>query len=116
MFRTLRGAATSWRRNAKPAVGRCLADVLRRELAKEGIAFRVISAGPRPFPAVAPRTAAWRVSGRITVDGTSAPLLLDAIALSRGRVITALVVLYDRSQPAAAEVRRLARVLAGRMR
>ena len=116
VFRTVADAATSWKRNAKPALARCTAEILRRELAKQGMTFRVASAKPIPFPRLTQRTAAWRISGHVLFAGLSVPIVFDYVALARERTIALLSVGYDRGRPTSTEVRRLARLLAARMR
>lgn len=72
----------------KPAGERCARDVLRREFAEEGVeltSFRRIS-----FPAVAERSAAYRVEITAQSQGSAVPLVLEFISLMHSRAHAAV--------------------------
>lgn len=113
VYATRANAATSWRRGTSPAGMRCLREEFGRQFARQGA--RVVSFRRLAFPALAQRSAAYRLTLEGTAQGQTISAFVDAVVLAQGRALGGLVmgsaiVPPDRS----AEVR-LARTIAGRM-
>ena len=113
VYATQADAATSWRRGTSAPGMRCLREEFGRQFARQGA--RVVSFRRLAFPAVAQRSAAYRLTLEGTAQGQTVNAFVDAVVLVQGRalgglVVGSAVVAPDRS----AEVR-LARTIAGRM-
>jgi hypothetical protein len=83
-------AVASWTRSVKPAFARCLAHFFRKGVEKDGGKVTIVSQGRIAFPKLAPRTAAFRVVARITVEQpgqapVTLPFTIHVIGLGQGR-------------------------------
>jgi hypothetical protein len=102
-------ASESWSRGTSPAGQSCLRQAMSREL--RGTAVRLVSFKKVAFPTFADRSVAYR----IVASQQGARLYLDLIALQEGRAQVSIVYGTAFIAPPAAEERRLARVVSGRM-
>jgi len=116
VYRTTADARASWARNTGAGLPRCFADFFRKGLAKEGLNARVVRAAKVAFPALAPRTGAWHVALVATSQGVAVPIAIDLVALGRGRIVSTLGLIRVGAANRPAELRRLAGLLATRMR
>ena len=113
VYATRTDAATSWRRGTSVAGTRCLREELGRAFAGQGA--RVVSLRRVSFPALAQRSAAYRLTLQGTAQGQSITAYVDFVVLLHGRAVAGLVVgsaLVPPDRPA--EIT-LARAIAGRM-
>jgi len=113
VYATRADAATSWRRGTSVAGTRCLRDELGREFARQGA--RVVSLRRVSFPALAQRSAAYRLTLKGAAQGQPFTAYIDFVVLLHGRAVAGLVMgsaLVPPDRPA--EVT-LARTIAGRM-
>jgi hypothetical protein len=113
VYATRADAATSWRRGTSVAGTRCLREELGRSFASQGA--RVASLRRVSFPALAQRSAAYRLTLKGTSQGQTFTAFVDFVVLLRGRAVAGLVMgsaLVPPDRPA--EVT-LARTIAGRM-
>lgn len=101
-------ASTSWKRGTSSAGQSCLRRALVAEL--RGTSVRLVSFRRLPFPAVAKRSAAFRIVA--SRDGLR--LYLDLITLQHSRAEVAIVYGSALTAPPAGEERRLARLTARR--
>jgi hypothetical protein len=106
-------AATSWTRGTSPAGTRCLRTELGREFAKQGA--RVVSLRRMPFPSVAQRSAAYRLTLEGVAQGQPVNVFVDFVVLKHGRAMVGLVLGSALVQPDRRAEVRLARTLAARM-
>jgi hypothetical protein len=107
-------AARAWHKDTSEAGISCLRDTLRREFAKQGL--QLVGVRKLAFPAVAPKTAAYRIELTGQSQGVSVTVVLDAVLLLRSRAEVTLVVGSGLVPPARAVEVRLARTLASRMK
>ena len=116
VYRTLREANASWRRGTSKDVLRCLGDIVRLSGAK-GQKISVVSSARVSFPAIAPKTSAYRVVVTIAPTGSTQRIraYVDAVVLQRGKVQSVLLVTSLGSPVATAERAALASILAARM-
>jgi hypothetical protein len=120
VLKTMADASRSWTRNVKPALARCLAHVMRVTIEEDGGKLAILSQGRIAFPKLAPRTAAFRVATRLTVqtpnDGpVTVPVTLHVVALGHGRGEVALLTMGFGPGVPMAELRAFASVLASRL-
>jgi hypothetical protein len=112
-------ALASWTRSVKPAVARCIAHFFRQGVAADGGKVTILKQGRMAFPRVAPRTAAFRVTARVTVtnagQNVTIPFAIHLIALGRGRGDVGLITMGPGTGIPAAELRAFARLLASRL-
>ena len=113
VYATRSDADTSWKRGTSGAGVRCLREELGREFAKQGA--RVVSLRRVPFPALAQRSAAYRLTLTATSRGQTINGYVDFVVLMHGRAVAGLVLGSALVQPDRPAEVRLARTLAGRM-
>jgi hypothetical protein len=113
VYATVADANASWARGARGAGTRCLRAELASEFATQGIALE--SLRKVPFPRVAERTAAYRVTLSGSVQGTIVRLVIDLVVLKHSRAQAALYFGSAFAPPAKADEVALARVTARRM-
>jgi hypothetical protein len=113
VYATQADAATSWRRGTSAAGTRCLREELGREFARQGT--RVVSLRRVSFPALAQRSAAYRLTLEGTAQGQTINAFVDFVVLMHGRAVAGLVVGSALVQPDRPAELRLARTIAGRM-
>ena len=91
VYRTLADANASWRRGASMKTATCLADIVRLSAEPgQNIKGRVGEADP--FPAVSPKSTAYRLVLSVGVgNGPRLPAYVDAVILQHGRIQTGLV-------------------------
>jgi hypothetical protein len=106
-------ASTSWRRGTSAAGMRCLRVELGGEFARQGA--RVVSLRRVPFPAVAQRSAAYRLTLAGTSQGQTFNAFVDFVVLGQDRALAALVMGSALVPPDRQAEIRLARTIAGRM-
>lgn len=115
VFKTAGQMATSWSRVIRPNFARCFAEAVAEGIGEGGDAkFALRSAGTLAFPRLAPRTAAYRVTGTVTVEGQKVPVWFDVIAMSRGRSVALLLFAALLTAPDGQEERAIARAVATR--
>jgi len=89
VYASAKEAATAWSRTVTPALARCLGDFFEREAPAPGMKVSVVSHGRKPFPRVAPRTAAFRIDLKMLVTQAgqtrALPLALHLLVIGRGR-------------------------------
>ena len=91
VYRTLRDANTSWRRGTASRTTTCLSDIVRLSAAP-GQKITVVSAKRVPFPAISPKTTAYRLVVTIGLAGTQQiRAYVDAVILQHGRIQTGLL-------------------------
>lgn len=119
VYKSRANALAAWTRGVKPAMATCLATIFKQGLAAEGVAVAITGRGTIAFPKVAPRTAAFRISLRITVtasgQSTQVPLTMHLVALGNGRGEAGLMTLAPGKGLALADVRGFARLMAQRL-
>lgn len=113
IYATRSDATTSWRRGTSGAGTRCLRQELGREFAKQGA--RVVSLRSMAFPALAQRSAAYRLTLAATSQGQTINAYVDFVVLLQDRAVAGLVLGSALVQPDRAAEIRLARVVAKRM-
>ena len=113
VYATAGDSATSWRRGTSTAGLRCLRVELGREFARQGA--RVVSLRRVSFPALAQRSAAYRLTLAATAQGQTIPGFVDFVVLAQGRAVAGLVVGSVVAAPDRQVEIRLARAIAGRM-
>jgi hypothetical protein len=113
VYATRADAATSWRRGTSSTGMRCLREELSRQFAMRGT--RVISLRRVPFPALAQRSAAYRLTLQGMAQGQTVNAYVDFVVLMQGRGVAGLVVGSALVQPDRPAEVRLARTIAGRM-
>jgi hypothetical protein len=90
-------ASAAWTRNVKPAAAaRCVAHVFRRDVEADGGNVTIVSHGPMAFPKVAPKTAAFRVVARLTLQkpgqqAARVPFTIRVVVMGKGRGIAVLM-------------------------
>ena len=117
LYATPAQARSAWSRVIKPALARCLAHVIERGVAGQGVDVAFTKQGRVAFPAVAPRTAAFRIVAVISAPQSTVkvPVAVDLVVLGRGRSEVVLAAMAAGKGIPAADVRAFARLLAGRM-
>jgi len=91
VYRTLREANASWSRGSTRQTTTCLGDIIRLSAAP-GQKITVVSAKKVSFPAVSPKTAAYRIVVNVTVSGNqSVRAYVDAVILQHGRIQSGLL-------------------------
>lgn len=113
VYATRSDAATSWRRGTSGAGTRCLQQELGGAFARQGL--RVVSLRRMPFPALAQRSAAYRLTLEGMAQGQTVNAYVDFVVLLNGRAQAGLVVGSALVQPDRAVEVRLARTIATRM-
>ena len=113
VYATRADAATSWRRGTSPAGTRCLREELGREFGRQGVG--VVSLRRIAFPALAQRSAAYRLTLTGQAQGQTVNAYVDFIVLGQGRAIAGLVVGSAVVKPDRPAEVRLARTVAARM-
>lgn len=83
-------ALKSWTRGAKPALPRCLAHIFLTSVEDDGGKATILKQGQIAFPKVAPRTIAFRVAARVTVEQqgkppAQVPVTMHVVGVGRGR-------------------------------
>jgi hypothetical protein len=113
VYATQADAATSWRRGTSVAGTRCLRDELGRQFATRGV--RVASLRRLSFPALAQRSAAYRLTLQGTAQGQTIKVFVDVVVLLHGRAVAGLVMGSALVQPDRPAEVTLARTIATRM-
>ncbi len=113
LYRTVGQANTSWRRSTSAAGERCARSLLAKILGPLGV--RGVALAHAAFPAVAPRTIRYRVSGTLAAQGRRVPLTFDIVVLQNGRAQVSLFFFRLGTAPSVAEEVALARLTAERM-
>jgi hypothetical protein len=113
VYATRADAATSWRRGTSTAGTRCLRNELGRGFATQGL--RVLSLRRVAFPALAQRSAAFRLTFEGTAQGQTIRAFIDFVVLMHDRAVAGLVVGSALVQPDRPAEVTLARTIAGRM-
>lgn len=91
VYRTLREANVSWSRGSTHETTTCLGDIIRLSSAP-GEKIAVVSARKISFPAVSPKTAAYRIVVTVAAGGKrSVPVYLDVVMLQHGRIQSGLL-------------------------
>ena len=115
IYRTLGEANTSWRRGTSKKTLTCLGDIVRLSAAP-GQKISIVSSKQVAFPALAPKTSAYRVVVTIAAGGNQrVRAYVDAIVLQRGKIQSVLLFTSLGRPIAQAERTALAAVVAGRM-
>ncbi len=113
-------ARASWTRSVKPAVARCVAHFFRQGASAGGAKVAILTQGRMAFPRVAPRTAAFRVTARVTLtdagESVTVPFAIHLIALGQGRGDIGLIAMSPGSGIPAADLRAFAKLLASRLK
>ena len=112
VYATSSDAATSWRRGSSAAGLRCLREELGRAFASQGA--RISALRRIRFPALANRSAAYRLTLTGESQGQTLTLFIDFVVIRQGRALAGLVVGTGFVRPDRASEIRLARVLASR--
>jgi hypothetical protein len=119
VYRTKANAVASWTRSVKPALARCAAEIFKKQLASTGAKATILRQGAIAFPKVAPRTAAFRVALRITVQqngqSQTVPITVHLIALGNGRGDSGLITVAVGNGVPLADLRAFANVTASRL-
>lgn len=119
VYRTRANALASWARGVKPALAVCLAKVLKETIEADGAQVAIVRQGKIAFPKLAPRTAAFRVTMKVsfTENGQtrSVPLTMYVIALGNGRGDAGLMTMAFGDSSRVSDVRVFARLLAQRL-
>ena len=115
IYRTLDDANTSWRRGTSKQTLTCLGDIVRLSAAP-GQKITIVSSKQVEFPALAPRTSAYRLVVTIAAAGNQrVRAYVDAIVLQRGKIQSVLLLTSLGRPIADAERAALAAVIAARM-
>jgi hypothetical protein len=116
IYRTEAQARASWNLNAKLAGMQCALEGLRRSLPANATITTLRNARV-PYPRLAPRTAAFVLSVRIAVpNGATVDAYFDAVLLGRGRALGGVIIGSLGARYPVAEERRLATLMARRLR
>jgi hypothetical protein len=75
-------AATAYKRVVQPALPRCVAQLLAKS---SGGKITVRSTGTLAFPSYGARSAAFRISVTYKTGKTSVPVIVDVVAVNRGK-------------------------------
>lgn len=114
VYRTLSDANTAWGRGTPTQTATCLGDIVRLT-APPNRKVTLVSAKPRAFPALAPKSAAYRIVVSFAVSGQQIRLYLDVIILQFGRIQTGLLFSSVGGPVARSEQVALARIVARRL-
>jgi hypothetical protein len=120
VYATQADAAKSWARNVKPALVRCFAHFFLQGAKEDGVKARVVSQGKIAFPKIAPRTAAFRIVARITVEQqgeppVTIPITMHIVAVGRGRGEAGMLTTGVGTGVQPADLQSFARLMASRM-
>jgi hypothetical protein len=119
VYVSVKDALASWARSVKPALARCAAQFFREGIAAEGGKTTILRQGRVAFPRVAPRTAAFRVTARVTFteagEATTIPFTIQLVALGRGRGDAGLMAMGPGAGIPAPQLRAFARLLSTRL-
>lgn len=118
VYKTKANALAAWIRTVKPAMAKCLATLFKRAIEADGGKVAIAAAGKIAFPKLAARSAAYRVSLKVSVtengQTSTVPLTLYAVAFGSGRGEAGLMAIgFGNSVPISA-VRSLAQLTAKR--
>ena len=118
VYKTNANALAAWTRTVKPALARCLATLFKRAIEADGGKAAITSAGKISFPKLAPRTAAFRVTMKVsfTENGqtNTVSFTLYAVALGGGRGEAGLMAVGFGTTVPLADIRALAQATAKR--
>jgi hypothetical protein len=112
VYATAADAATSWRRGTSNDGQRCLREELGRQFGRQGAR---VSLRRQSLPALAQRSAAYRLTLFVKEQGQSNYAFIDFVVIQQGRAVSGLVVGTALVQPDRALEVHLARTLAARM-
>lgn len=119
VYATAKDAAAGWSRTVKPALTRCLAEYLERELTDPTTKVAIVKHGSIAFPRLAPRTAAFRIAVKLSVtrsgETVTVPLSMHIIVVGRGRAEAGFITFAATPGLAAADLRLFGKLLAERM-
>jgi hypothetical protein len=113
VYKTAAQAQTSWNRLVRPGLLDCLASLFKSG-SGSGVTLTVVAKRAIPFPKLAPRTAAFRISFSASGQGSALKGAIDLILLGKDRIDAALLDLAF-GQPPLADERRLAGLIAKRL-
>lgn len=114
LYKTAAQAQTSWNRVVKPGLLRCLGSIFEKGATTGGVTTKVIATGTLPFPKLAPRTAAFRLTFSATSQAVTLKGAVDLILVGKGR-IDAVMISVSFGTPPLADERRLAALMAHRL-
>ncbi|MGH3072567.1 MAG: hypothetical protein ACRDNB_09915 [Gaiellaceae bacterium] len=118
VYKTKANALAAWTRTVKPAAAKCIATLLKQGIEAEGGKVAITAAGKISFPKLAPRTAAFRATLKVTVtengETNTVSLTLYMVALGGGRGEAGVMAIGFGGTVPLADVRTLARVTAKR--
>jgi hypothetical protein len=89
VYATAAQASLFWRRVATPGIARCVAQSVT-QASTTNVQFKVTGRRPIAAPSLAARTAAYRVTAKVTTPGQTADAYVDLVLVGRGRAISAL--------------------------
>lgn len=112
VYRTAADARAAWRRSTSKARTKCVRDAFQDLFRRQGEAVRV-SIARRPFPLLASRTAAWRMT--LFGAGTGPIATVDTVVLAQGRAQASMLFAGVLRPVAQAHEIALARVVARRL-
>ncbi len=120
IYASKRDALASWARTVKPALVRCIAHAFREGAGESGGKVTIAKQGTIAFPKVAPRTAAFRVVARMTVerpgqDPVTVPFTIHLLALGHGRGDAGIMAMGVGNGIALSDLRAFAKLTAGRL-
>jgi hypothetical protein len=108
-------AEAAWSRVVTPNLVACIGEVVRKAFGKPPAA-RLIASVRRPFPQLTQRAAAYRVTVGVRSQGQNVRAYVDLVLLKHGRVASDLTIIRLGQPFPDAELRRLAALMAQRMR
>jgi hypothetical protein len=113
-------AAKSWARNVKPALVRCFGHFFLEGAQADGVKAKIVTQGRIAFPKIAPRTAAFRIVVRLTVEQqgqepVTVPVTMHIVAVGRGRGEAGLLTSGVGTGIQMADLRSFAKLLATRL-
>lgn len=113
-------ALKSWSRAATPGLPRCLASTLRKSVEEDGGKATIVKQGRIAFPRTAPRSVAFRVGARLTLEQQGkppvhVPITIHLVGVGRGRADATLFTSGLGTGIPIGELRALARVLSMRL-
>ncbi|MGH3110856.1 MAG: hypothetical protein ACRDQT_08055 [Gaiellaceae bacterium] len=109
IYESLADANASWRRGTSRAGQRCIADLYRRALMRQGV--RDVTFARLAFPRLAQRSVAFRLTGFVR----GIPAFFDLVVLQHARAHAGLLMTSALQPVLRAEQIRLARLVASRM-
>jgi hypothetical protein len=114
LFRTVAHANSYWRRAfTSRKITPCLAEAFRRGL-PAGTKLSNLRTVPITSSSGALRVHSWNLVGRIHVDGTAVPFVIETVGLRRGRAISILVAMSV-GAPRVEYIRRLGAIAGERL-